>query len=308
MARQRRKKGRPISGWLVLDKPHGPGSTECVSKIKWLYQAAKAGHAGTLDPLASGMLPIALGEATKTVPYIMEALKVYRFTICWGVETATDDLEGAVTQTSDDRPDQAAIEAAISDYVGDIEQVPPTFSAVKIAGQRAYDLARDGETVELKARPVFVERFDLIDASDKDCCEFEIECGKGTYVRSLARDIGRQLGCFGHIANLRRTAVGPFDETDLVTFEQLTDLAGKFDALDQLLLPTGLALGDFAPIKLSESQANRVRLGNPVLLRGAGAPAFIKEACAVAGNELIATGDVEKGSFRPRRVFRHSLI
>ena len=193
MARQRRKKGRPVSGWLVLDKPKGMGSTDAVSKIKWLYGAEKAGHAGTLDPLASGMLPIALGEATKTVPYVQDGAKVYRFTVAWGEERTTDDLEGAPTKTSSARPGEAEIRAAMPKYTGVIMQTPPQFSAIKIAGERAYDLAREGETVEIPAREVEIGRFDLIAMPDAGTAVFEIECGKGTYVRSIARDLGRDL-------------------------------------------------------------------------------------------------------------------
>src|SRR5690606_29344650 len=200
MSRPRKKKGRPVSGWLVLDKPYRMGSTETVSKIKWLFGAEKAGHAGTLDPLASGMLPIALGEATKTVPYVQDGAKVYRFTIAWGEERATDDLEGEVTKTSPLRPDEAAIRALLPKYTGVIMQTPPQFSAVKIGGERAYDMARDGAAVEIPPREVEIGRFDLIEIPDENSTVFEIECGKGTYVRSLARDMGRDLGCFGHIA------------------------------------------------------------------------------------------------------------
>src|SRR5690606_21886282 len=226
MARQqRRKKGRPVSGWLVLDKPKGMGSTDAVSKIKWLYGAEKAGHAGTLDPLASGMLPIALGEATKTVPYVQDGAKVYRFTVAWGEERTTDDLEGAPTKTSSARPGEAEIRAAMPKYTGVIMQTPPQFSAIKIAGERAYDLAREGETVEIPAREVEIARFDLIAMPDADTAVFEIECGKGTYVRSIARDLGRDLGCYGHIAELRRTEVYPFTPDDLVTLAELEQAA-----------------------------------------------------------------------------------
>jgi tRNA pseudouridine55 synthase len=209
MSRRGKKKGRPVSGWLVLDKPVGMGSTEAVSKIKWLFNAEKAGHAGTLDPLASGMLPIALGEATKTVPYVMDGAKVYRFTVSWGEERSTDDLEGPVTKTSDKRPSEEEIRAVMPNYTGIIMQTPPQFSAIKIAGERAYDLAREGATVDIPAREVEIGRLEIIENS-ADRTVFEIDCGKGTYVRSLARDMGRDLGCFGHISELRRTEVDPF--------------------------------------------------------------------------------------------------
>ncbi|RYG65992.1 tRNA pseudouridine(55) synthase TruB, partial [bacterium] len=214
MARRGKKpKGRPVSGWVILDKPKGLGSTEAVSKIKWLYFAQKAGHAGTLDPLASGMLPIALGDATKTVPFVMDGAKIYRFTVRWGAETTTDDTEGPVVRASDIRPTEDEIRDAMEDYIGEILQVPPQFSAIKIDGERAYDLAREGETVEIAAREVVIHRLDLIEARSDEAV-FEAECGKGTYVRSIARDMGRDLGCFGHIAELRRVAVGAFDEED----------------------------------------------------------------------------------------------
>jgi len=307
MSRQRKKKGRPISGWIVLDKPAGIGSTECVSKIKWLYKAAKAGHAGTLDPLASGMLPIALGEATKTVPYVMDGAKTYRFRVAWGAETNTDDLEGEVTATSDHRPPEPAIEAALANFIGEIEQIPPAFSAVKIGGERAYDLARSGEIPEIKPRTVVIHRLEII-SHESDGTEFECECGKGTYVRALARDLGRVLGCLGHISELRRTAVEPFEEEQLVPLEELIDLEGDLEQLDSELLPVGLALADLAEIAVSNDQANRLRSGNPVILRGRDAPTFAEEAFAAHGRELIAIGNVEKGSFNPKRVFRSSAI
>ena len=218
---RRKKKGRPVSGWLVFDKPVGMGSTEAVSKVKWLYQAEKAGHAGTLDPLASGMLPIALGEATKTVPYVMEGAKIYRFTVAWGEERLTDDLEGGVTKSSDERPTQAQILGLLPKYTGLIMQVPPLFSAIKIDGERAYDRAREGESFDIPPREVEIGRLELIDMPDAGHAVFEVECGKGTYVRSMARDMGRDLGCFGHVAGLRRTEVYPFTPADLVTLETL---------------------------------------------------------------------------------------
>lgn len=306
MSRQRKKKGRPISGWIVLDKPAGMGSTECVSKIKWLYKAAKAGHAGTLDPLASGMLPIALGEATKTVPYVMDGRKTYRFAVSWGGETNTDDLEGEVTQRSDARPDEAAIRQVMQRYQGVISQVPPAYSAVKINGERAYKLARDGETVEIEPREVTIHLFDLIEMRGPDCTVFEVECGKGTYVRALARDMGRDLGCFGHISELRRVAVEPFEEADLVPLERLTALEGDLDALDGEVLATGIALEGLPEITIGREQAMRLRAGNPVILRGRDAIAQADEAVASCGHELVAIGSVEQGSFLPKRVFRVS--
>lgn len=307
MSRQRTKKGRPVSGWVIVDKPVGIGSTECVSKLKWLYKAAKCGHAGTLDPLASGMLPIALGEATKTVPYVMDGEKTYVFTVDWGAETNTDDLEGEVAQTSPLRPQEAAIMAALPAYLGEILQTPPAFSAIKINGERAYNLARVGELVEIEPRTVVIHRLEMV-AHEDARSTFECECGKGTYVRALARDLGRRLGCFGHITQLRRTAVGPFNADDLVPLEELVALEGDLAALDGEILPTGTALEDLPEIRLSADQAIRIRAGNPVLLRGRDAITHAEDAYATQGSELVAIGLVDKGEFHPRRVFTVSRV
>lgn len=308
MARRGKKKGRPVSGWVVLDKPVGMGSTEAVSKVKWLFQAEKAGHAGTLDPLASGMLPIALGEATKTVPYVMDGAKVYRFTVAWGEERSTDDLEGHVTKTSDSRPSEEDIRALLPKYTGVIMQTPPQFSAIKIGGERAYDLARDGEAVEIPAREVEIGRFDLIDHSGSRTL-FEIECGKGTYVRSLARDIGRDLGCFGHIAELRRTEVDPFTADDFVTVAELEavlkpeDSDDRFTAMDDFLVETAAALESLPQVMVGDDAAARIRLGNTVVVRGRDAPVEAEDACVTARGKLVAIGAIEAGMFKPRRVF-----
>ncbi|MBZ9656660.1 tRNA pseudouridine(55) synthase TruB [Phyllobacterium lublinensis] len=321
MTRQRKKKGRPVSGWLIFDKPKGMGSTEAVSKIKWLFKAEKAGHAGTLDPLASGMLPIALGEATKTVPYVMDGTKVYRFTVSWGAERTTDDLEGGVTVTSDNRPDETAIKALLPKYTGVIAQVPPKFSAIKIAGERAYDLARGGEEVDIPAREVEIDRLDLVECPDASTAIFEVECGKGTYVRSLARDMGRDLGCYGHISDLRRVEVAPFDEADFVTLAELEavhppvpteeegedrsyeGLAERFSVMDAFLIDTGAALESLPQVAISEDQAHRIRMGNPVILRGRDAPVEADEACVTSKGKLLAIGFIEQGQFKPKRVF-----
>ena len=324
MARQRKKKGRPVSGWMVLDKPLGMGSTEAVSKIKWLYGADKAGHAGTLDPLASGMLPIALGEATKTVPYVQDGAKVYRFTVSWGEERSTDDLEGEVTRSSPERPDEQAIRALLPKYTGVIMQIPPQFSAIKIAGERAYDLAREGEAVDIPAREVEIGRFDLVEMRGADATVFEIECGKGTYVRSLARDMGRDLGCYGHISELRRTEVDPFTADELVTMAEIEEAIAtaqptateedeapqaprpgpdQWKALDALLMDTGAALDCLPQVVVNDDTAARLRLGNPVIVRGRDAPAQADEACAFARGRLVAIGAIEAGMFKPKRVF-----
>ncbi len=324
MARRGKKpKGRPINGWIIFDKPKGMGSTEAVSKLKWLYFAQKAGHAGTLDPLASGMLPIAFGDATKTVPFVMDGRKVYRFTVRWGAETTTDDTEGPVVHSSETRPSEAEIEARLADYTGEIEQVPPSFSAVKIAGERAYDLAREGETVEIAARTVIVHRLEIIDCPDADTTVFEAECGKGTYVRAIARDLGRDLGCYGHVIELRRVSVGAFGEDDLVPLDELEAAAEEgreeldaeaieagakarvvdFEPLDEYLLAPEVALADLYEVALSDEQAGRVLSGNAVLLRGRDAPAFCDEAYATGHGRLVALGAIEEGAFKPKRVF-----
>ncbi len=317
MARQRKKKGRPVSGWVILDKPKGMGSTEAVSKIKWLFNAEKAGHAGTLDPLASGMLPIALGEATKTVPYVMDGTKVYQFNVAWGEERNTDDLEGEVTKTSDKRPTKEEILAVLPEYVGVIMQTPPQFSAIKINGNRAYDLAREGEKIEIPAREVEIDSLELIDITPEGHAVFEIECGKGTYVRSLARDIGRKLGCYGYIAELRRIEVSPFTEDDFVELSELERVAPEkgepdqdgnlpvrdFSVLDDLLIETGAALEFLPQYPLSDDQAHRVKMGNPVILRGRDAPVDEDEVCVTQKGKLLAIGMIEKGQFKPKRVF-----
>jgi len=307
MSRQRKKKGRPISGWVILDKPVGIGSTQCVGKIKWLYQAAKAGHAGTLDPLASGMLPLALGEATRTVPYIMDGQKTYRFTVTWGAETNTDDLEGEVVNSSDKRPARDQILTLLPKYTGEIEQVPPKFSAIKIDGERAYKLARDGEDVQIEARKVDIETLTLI-SSNENTATFETLCGKGTYVRALARDFGRDLKCFGHVTELRRVSVGPFLEEDLITLDKLVGMESDLDALDGELFTTGTALDDIPEVPLSKEQVHRVRLGNAIVLRGRDAIAHAPEVFASSGEELIAIGEVDRGQFKPKRVFQHSYV
>lgn len=325
MARRGKKKGRPISGWVVFDKPHGMGSTDAVAKIKWLFKADKAGHAGTLDPLASGMLPIALGEATKTVPYVMDGAKVYRFTVTWGEERSTDDLEGIATKTSDIRPSDEQVRALMPKYTGVIMQTPPQFSAIKIAGERAYDLAREGETVDIPEREVEIGRLDLIEWLDERRTVFEVECGKGTYVRSLARDMGRDLGCFGHISELRRVEVEPFTPDELVTLEELEAASAlaapageagddgriidprsekeRFSAIDALMVDTGAALDCMPQVAVSDDAAVKIRLGNPVIVRGRDAPVEAEEACVTARGRLVAIGAIEAGMFKPKRVF-----
>jgi tRNA pseudouridine55 synthase len=309
MSKPRKPKGRPISGWLILDKPVDFGSTEAVSKLKWLYKAQKAGHAGTLDPLASGMLPIALGDATKTVPYVMDGRKIYEFTVSWGEERATDDLEGDVTQSSERRPTEQQIGDILPRYIGTISQVPPQFSAIKIAGERAYDLARDGEAVEIPSREVEIFRLTLLACPDANTAHFEVECGKGTYVRALARDFGRELGCYGHISGLRRTFVAPFQEeamvplANLVALEAIEDMDERLAALDALLIDTCEALSALPHLVINDDQAHRLKMGNPILVRGRDAPIAESEAYATARGRLIAIGEIGQGEFRPKRVF-----
>lgn len=309
MSKPRKPKGRPISGWLILDKPLDFGSTEAVSKIKWLFNAQKAGHAGTLDPLASGMLPIALGDATKTVPYVMDGRKVYEFTVTWGEERTTDDLEGDVTESSDKRPTEEEIRAILPNYMGVISQIPPQFSAIKIAGERAYDLAREGEVVEIPSREVEIFRLTLLGTTGNDEAHFEVECGKGTYVRALARDFGRELGCYGHVTDLRRTMVAPFAEEVMVPLETLIELEAIEDrderlaALDEYLIDTSEALSSLPHLIINDDQAHRIKMGNPIILRGRDAPANEPEAYATARGKLIAIGEITQGEFRPKRVF-----
>lgn len=305
----RRKKGNPINGWIILDKPVGMTSTQAVGKVRWLFQAQKAGHAGTLDPLATGVLPIALGEATKTVPYAVDGAKAYEFTVRWGTETDTDDAEGRVVETSDRRPSQREIEAILPDFHGEILQTPPQFSAIKIQGERAYDLARSGEKVALEPRPVLIDRLDLVDMPDADTAIFEAECGRGTYVRALARDMGRRLGCLGHVTQLRRTRVAAFDVDSAVT---VTELEAAHDAGDggaslaHYLQPIELALSDLIELNVSQQDAARLARGQTVLMRGRDAPITSGEAYAVCKGTLIALCAIERGEIMPVRVFNNS--
>ena len=307
----RSKKGRNVNGWIILDKPRGVTSTHAVARIKRIFDARKVGHAGTLDPLATGILPIALGEATKTVSYAVQDEKAYEFTVRWGIETTTDDAEGTAASESDTRPTVAAIEAILPDFIGQIEQVPPKFSAIKVNGNRAYDLARSGDDVELKARCVEVEDLRIVATPDADHTRFAAICGKGTYVRSLARDLGRRLRCFGHIADLRRTRVGLFD-TEVCTTLEVLEAALEADRADgqtgteqrdQLLLPVESALEGIEHLNVSSDDASRLVRGQPVLMRGRDAPIFVGTAYATSRGKLIALVDCDRGTLRPTRVF-----
>ena len=296
-----------VHGWIVLDKPVGMTSTHAVAVIKRLFTAKRAGHAGTLDPLASGCLPIALGDATKTVPFVMDGRKAYSFTVRWGEERDTDDAEGRVVATSDARPAAETIAAALPAFVGAIEQVPPRYSAIKIEGERAYDLARDGETVELAARPVDIGRLELLNTPDPDHVVLEAECGKGTYVRSLARDLGRALGCFGHVSALRRAAVGPFDEETMILLEQLEALCHRAASgeanLADALMPVETALDDIPALAVSGADAARLQRGQAVLLRGRDAPNFRGTVYVTVSGRLLALAELDRGEIVPKRVF-----
>jgi len=298
----RRRKGRDIHGWLVVDKPAGLSSNAVVGKVRWAFDAKKAGHAGTLDPEATGVLAIALGEATKTVPFVTDALKAYRFTVRLGQATNTDDAEGEVTNSSDLRPSDQAITAALGAFRGQIEQVPPQFSAVKIDGERAYKLARDGEAVEIAARPLWVESLEFVDRPDADHVVLEMVCGKGGYVRSIARDLGAALGCFGHVLTLRRVWSGPFEVQDGAHLEQIEELA-KTPEIDALLLPLELGLADLPELKTTPEGAARLRNGNPGMVLAAGDVDYGDTAWASFDGRAVAVGVYRSGELHPNRVF-----
>jgi tRNA pseudouridine55 synthase len=305
--RQKKRDKRDVHGWCVLDKPVGMTSTHAVSVVKRLFSAKRAGHAGTLDPLASGLLPIALGEATKTVPYVMDGRKTYSFTVRWGEERDTDDAEGRVVQSSDARPTADAIRALLPGFTGTIAQVPPRYSAIKIDGERAYDLAREGTVVEMEPRPVDIHRLELVEMPDPDHAVLTAECGKGTYVRALARDLGRLLGCFGHVSALRRTIVGPFGETDMIPLERLESLCHRAAVgegnLAALLLPVETALDDIPALAVSRADAARLQRGQAVLLRGRDAPVIHGPVSVRVSGQLVALADVDRGEIVPKRVF-----
>ena len=292
---------KDVHGWVVLDKPSGMNSTHAVSRLKRIFNAKKAGHAGTLDPLATGILPIAFGEATKTVPFVQDGEKAYRFTVRWGTETDTDDADGRIAAQSDLRPAAAEILALLPGFIGTILQLPPSYSAIKINGERAYDLARDGEAPVLTPRPVTIHALDLL-SSEPDEAVFEARCGKGTYVRAIARDLGRSLGCYGHVSALRRTRVGPFYETDAVLLPDLDDEGARTRALCRI----EAGLMEVPRVVVDSSAAARLRRGQPVLLRGQDAP-FDGSAYAACGGVVVAIGAVEKGELIPGRVFNVRL-
>ena len=311
----RRKKGNPVHGWVILDKPLGMGSTQAVAAIRRIFDAQKAGHAGTLDPLATGILAIALGEATKTVPYAMDADKTYRFTASWGESRDSDDSEGAVTGTSPNRPTMAEIEAMLPRFTGTLNQVPPAYSAIKVAGERAYDLAREGESVVLQPRPVEVFQARLLNAA-ADSAEFEIRCGKGTYVRSWVRDIALALGTLGHVSALRRTQLGSWQENDAVALDTLTPSVHSPAAFGYLR-PLSTALDGIPALAVSGPDTVRIRSGNPILIRAnlfarmkdgfgdrelQGTVVFLKEE----DGSPVALAEIAEGELRPFRVFNFS--
>jgi len=297
----RRNTGNKVDGWVILDKPVGLGSTPAVGKVRRLFGAQKAGHGGTLDPLASGVLPIALGEATKTVPFVMDGRKEYRFTVRFGEARSTEDAEGEVTATSDARPSDLEIRSALAGFIGEIEQIPPAFSALKVAGKRAYDLARAGEAVALKPRRILVERLELVGRPDANHADFVISCGKGTYIRSLGRDLAQALGTVGHLSALRRTAAGPFREEAAISLSKLQAL-GHIPARLGALAPVATALDDIPALALTEAQADRLRHGQPVLLTRDAPPsgALLR---AETGSRLVALVRSDGASLKPVRVF-----
>lgn len=297
----RKRKGRDISGWLVVDKPAGMTSTSVVNKVRWAFNAKKAGHAGTLDPDATGVLAVALGEATKTVPYITDALKAYTFTVRLGQATNTDDAEGEIIAQSENRPSDEDIKAALGQFVGDIMQVPPKFSAVKIDGERAYKLARDGEDVELAARPLWVEELLMIEREDDDHVTLEMTCGKGGYVRSIARDLGAALGCHGHVRELRRIWSGPFDASEGLSIEKIDEMAKQPD-LDTHLRPLEDGLADLPEVKATPEGTVRLRNGNPGMVLAHDIE-YGEECWASYEGEAVAVGIFKAGELHPSRVF-----
>jgi len=298
---RRRKTGRDISGWVILDKPAGMTSTAAVGKVRWAFDARKAGHAGTLDPAATGLLAIALGEATKTVATVTDALKCYRFTVRLGAATDTDDAEGEVVATSELRPATEEIEAALDAFRGDILQVPPQYSAVRVDGARAYDLARDGETMDLGARPLHVETLDVVERPDADHVTLSMVCGKGGYVRSIARDLGAALGCHGHVRELRRLWSGPFDLEQAMSIDEVEALA-RSPELDERLLPLEAGLCHLPEIAVAEVAAARLQNGNPAEVAVSGLD-WGDLAWASRAGEAVALGHYRAGLLHPARVF-----
>jgi len=310
----RKKKGTPVHGWVVLDKPAGVTSTQAVAIVKHVFEAQKAGHAGTLDPMATGVLAVALGEATKTVAYAMDGEKTYRFTASWGEARDSDDAEGAVTATSPKRPSREEIEAALPGFIGAIQQAPPCYSAIKVEGERAYDLARDGEAVTLEPRTVLIKSAQLLALPDADHAEFEIHCGKGTYVRAWVRDLALALGTFGHVCALRRTRVGAFRAEDAIGLETLKGFMHSPAAFEHLR-PISTALDGIPAVAVTGPDAVRLRSGNPILIRATQFARITEAAaegddlqgltvfCSTGEGEPVALTALQAGELRPFRVF-----
>ncbi|MBK8208755.1 MAG: tRNA pseudouridine(55) synthase TruB [Rhodospirillales bacterium] len=302
-----RRRGRKINGWLVIDKPAGLTSAAVVSRVRRATGAAKAGHGGTLDPLATGVLPLALGEATKTVSYVMEGRKIYRFTVRWGEQRDTDDAEGQSIAFSELRPSRSEIVAALGRFQGEIEQIPPTFSAIKVAGERAYALARADRPVELPARTVHVARIELVDCPDADHAIFEVDAGKGVYMRALARDLGTVLGCLGHVVALRRLSVGPFRETEAISLEKL-EILGHSVELQTYLLPVGAALAGIPALNLTEAEANSLQRGQPIAVLPVASRSPSSQisrdvvVCAMARGKPVALAQIKGGEIHPLRI------
>lgn len=308
MSKPRRIRNR-LNGWVLLDKPVGLTSTQALAVVKRALCPEKAGHGGTLDPLATGLLPIALGEATKAIHAAMDGTKTYQFSITWGQETATHDREGEITERADQRPSDTEIEALLPRYTGRLTQVPPSFSAIKVNGERAYDLARDGEEVVLPSREVEIHSLRYLGRAGSDVGHFEAQCGKGTYIRALARDMGRDLGCYGHISQLRRTHVAPFGPEDLVPLsafqgQEPEEALPAQEDLRRHILPVQTILKTWPQIRVDASQAQTLRNGQPILARGASTPLEAEAAYAMSGKDLVALGSLSKGRFTPKRVFR----
>jgi len=303
----RRRRGRPIHGWLIIDKPAGMTSSAVVGRVRRLIDAAKAGHGGTLDPLATGILPIALGEATKTVAYVMDGTKAYRFTVRWGEARTTDDAEGAVIETSPVRPAAGDIEAVLDRFIGEIEQVPPAYSAIKVDGKRAYALARADKPVVLAPRRVRIDHMALAGIPDAEHAEFEVRSGKGAYMRSLARDLARELGTVGHISALRRTAAGPFGEADAISLDKLESL-GHSAPLEATLLPVETALADIPALALTEEEARRLRHGQPISVLPVADRTPLNKVnqdtigCAMTGGKPVALVRIKGAEIHPVRV------
>lgn len=301
----RRKRGNPVHGWVILDKPYDLGSTQAVNIVRAIFNAQKAGHGGTLDPLATGLLPIALGEATKTVPYVMGGEKQYEFTVKWGEATDTDDVEGDVIATSDARPTKAEITAALPSFTGLISQVPPKFSAIKINGERAYDLARAGEKVVLKARDIQVDSLELVEMVDLDSAKFKITCGKGTYIRSIARDLAVQLGTFGHVTHLKRIKVSPFSKNQMISLEKLREIShsgADFTELSKNLISVETALDDIPALAINQSEMNELKMGRELIPQNSISELSGEVSCLYDGT-LIAICDCDGISLKPKRVF-----